>query len=66
MNDLGCVIHSIASRSEEATLLACLVLMRPHLEYCVLFWAPQYKKSVEVMRMTKLVLGLAACPVRAV
>ncbi|PKU47049.1 hypothetical protein llap_2655 [Limosa lapponica baueri] len=60
---LGCIGRSVASRSGEVILPLYSALLRPQLESCVQFSAPQFKRDRELLvrvqhSTTKMIKGL--------
>ena len=46
---LGCFERIMISRVREVILPLYTVLVRPHLEYCVQMWSPQYRRDIDLL-----------------
>ncbi|MGH0116178.1 UNVERIFIED_CONTAM: hypothetical protein FKN15_074819 [Acipenser sinensis] len=62
---LGYIVKSVEFKSRKVMLKLYNALVRPHLEYCVQFWPPRYKKDIAAVksarvqrRVTRIILGL--------
>ena len=60
---LGCIRRGINYKSKEVVLTLYRNLVRPHREYCVQFWSPQFRKNIDAKervqcRATRLIPDL--------
>ncbi|GAB0190831.1 mitochondrial enolase superfamily member 1 [Grus japonensis] len=63
---LGCINKGITSR-DKVIIPLYSALVRPHLQYCVQFWSPLYKKDVDRLervqrKTTRMLKGLGSLP----
>ena len=64
---LDCVKRSMVSRSREMILPLYSAVLRPHLEYCIQMWIPQYRRDIDLLeciqrRATKMVHRMEHLP----
>jgi len=64
---LDCVKRSMVSRSREMILPLYSAVLRPHLEYCIQMWIPQYRRGIDLLeciqrRATKMVHRMEHLP----
>ncbi|GAB0203153.1 hypothetical protein GRJ2_002780900 [Grus japonensis] len=60
---LVCIKRSMRNWSRKVILHFYSALVRPHLEYCLQLWGPQYKKDIELLervqrRAMRMIRGL--------
>lgn len=64
---LGQIKRTIVNKDKDTILRLYKSLVRPHLEYCVQAWSPDFKKDIDLLeavqrRATKMIRGLGRLP----
>ena len=60
---LGYTKRNMSTKSRKVILPVYSVLVRPHLEYCIQMWSPQYRRDIDWLehvpgRVTKMTHGM--------
>ena len=50
---LGCIKRGATSREKEVIVPFYSAPVRPHLEYCIQTWGPQYRKDMELLEQVR-------------
>ena len=66
---LGSIMSGVVRRDKEVIVPLIFALLRPHLQYCVQVWSPQYKKDRELLervqrKATKMIGGRSTSPTK--
>lgn len=66
---LGSIMSGVVRRDKEVIVRLYSALVRPHLQYCVQVWSPQYKKDRELLervqrKATEMIGGRSTSPTK--
>ena len=64
---LGLIFMSVQNINSQITLKLYLAIVKPHLDYAVLFWSPYYRNDLRLLksvqrRMSERIQGMRSIP----